>query len=433
MHAATAVYVEQVPVTSWAEALAATRELMAQGVPGILGACFEQQAALDLTDRVFTLRGQVDRLVLVPWEGEVRYAPVEIKQRAQPVDEDWAQLDLYAWLVEQAAGSVAPGELWLGADEMGVPLRRLPHDYDEQRLLALLSTVAQTLDPATEPPVRIGPPCKGCRWYASCAAVAQGAGHLELLYNVSRKTREGLRAAGITSLAHVAALSAEELQRVRGIGKVTAPMIRANAQAWLAREPVWYNPLPEICDQCGWMFDLETLDNGQPWCLGWCDEDGNTQITLVAPVEAPQVVTLLDGQTVTLAPHTDSAWRVFAASAAVRPGPIYHWTGYDSAIMRSTAPPDVIDRLMARMHDLHGTVKRSVSFPLGSTSIKVVAAYLGYPWPGYNDWFAAFLDYREWLHTGSLDALTRACMYQRADVESMAWVWRWMVQDGGLR
>ncbi|HML24121.1 MAG TPA: ribonuclease H-like domain-containing protein [Aggregatilinea sp.] len=257
--------------------------------------------------------------------------------------------------------------------------------------------------------------------------------HLELLYNVSRKTREGLREAGITSLAQIAALSIEDLQRVKGIGKVTAPMIRANAQAWLASQPVWYNPLPDVCDQCGWMFDLETLQDGTPWCMGWCDEHGNTQIALVAPVEEPQTVTLLDGQQATLAPDSDSVWTVFAESAAMRPGPIYHWTGYDSAIMRATAPQDVIDRLHARLHDLHGTVKRSVSFPLGSTSIKVVAAYLGYPWPGYNDWFAAFLDYREWLYTGSPEALTRACMYQRADVESMAWVWRWMVQDGGLR
>ena len=56
-----------------------------------------------------------------------------------------------------------------------------------------------------------------------------------------------------------------------------------------------------------------------------------------------------------------------------------------------------------------------------------MSTHLGFAWPGYQDWFAAYLDYQHWLDTGSLDALARACLYQRADVQSMALVWRWLV------
>jgi len=74
---------------------------------------------------------------------------------------------------------------------------------------------------------------------------------------------------------------------VKGIGPVTAPAIRANAQAWLEKRPVWYNLLPEVCCRDGWMFDLETWERaGQtvPWCMGWCDAQGSAHIALVAPV-----------------------------------------------------------------------------------------------------------------------------------------------------
>ncbi len=431
VHDATAALLEPVPVASWAEAVEVTRELMARRVPAILGACLEHTAALDLTDRTFTLRGRVDQLRRVSVDGETRYAPVEIKRRSRPIDADWVQLDLYAWLVGELTGTAAPGELWLGADELGRPAVRLPHVYDADRLLALLSEVAQALDPAAPPPVRIRGHCKACPWYAPCAAIARREGRLELLYSVPMKTREALRAAGIASLADVAACSPDDLQRVKGIGPVTAPMIRANAQAWLDGAPVWYNPLPGLCVQSGWMFDLETLRDGTPWCLGWCDEQGRAAIALVAPVSAPEAVTLPDGQPVTLAPDPDAAWRVFAADVASRPGPIYHWTAFDAAVLAHTAPADVRATVGPRMHDLHASIKRCVSFPLSSTSIKAVAAYLGYRWPGYNDWFAAFLDYQEWLATGDVEALTRACTYQRADVESMALVWRWLVNGAG--
>ena len=430
IHAATAPEIEPVAIASWEEGVAVTRDLMRRGVSGILGACLEARTPLDLTDAVYTLRGRVDRLVRVWHDGEPVYSPVEIKQRNHLEDADWLQLDLYVWLLSLIQGAAPPAELWLGADDLGRPRWRLAHDYDEDRLMAAALRATHLLTSAPEPPVRIEPHCATCHWLASCQGIARRERRIDLLYGVSRTTRANLEAAGIRRLEDVVARSPDALQAIKGIGPKTAPRIRANAQAWLENRPVWLDALPEVCRQPGWMFDLETWEvRGRtvPWCMGWCDGDGQTLIALVAPVQLPETLALPDGQTVILAPDSDAAWEVFAGAVGEDDRPIFHWSGYDAAILRGSAPAHVTPQLMPRLHDLNATLKRVVSLPLKSTSIKPVSTHLGFAWPGYQDWFAAYLDYRHWLDTGSLEALARACLYQRADVQSMALVWRWLV------
>ena len=78
------------------------------------------------------------------------------------------------------------------------------------------------------------------------------------------------------------------------------------------------------------------------------------------------------------------------------------------------------------MHDLYRSFASCLRLPTRSLSIKIVSTFLGFEWAGYNDWFAAYADYRYWLDSGRPEVLMRACMYQRADVQSMAYVWRWM-------
>ena len=433
IHAATTHTIEPVDVESWEDAVVATHDLMQQGVPGIIGACLETIAPLDLTGRMFTIRGKIDQLLRQPGHDGYSYAPVEIKQRASAVEADHVQLDLYLWLLGFVQDSVPHGELWLGADAYGRPRRRVLHEYDDDRLMTALTRTAALLDASPEPPVKIEPHCAHCPWYGPCQHIAQREKRIDLLYRVSGKTRANMEQAGITTLAHVATLSPADLQQIKGIGPVTAPAIHANARAWLEERPIRHQPLAETCFRPGWMFDLETVEvRGQtvPWCMGWCDTEGQTQITLVGPVQVPEPLALPDGQTVTLVPDSDSAWEVLAEATASHSddaSPIYHWTGYDVGMLRTTAPPEIRQQLEPHFHDLHATITRAISFPLCSTSIKTISAYLGYPWPGYNNWFAAYLDYKYWLDGGDLDVLARACTYQRADVQSMAWVWRWLM------
>jgi predicted RecB family nuclease len=427
---ATAATITPVPVSTWEEGIAATRDLMRQGIPGIVGAYLEYSAPLDLTDRHYTLRAKVDRLVRRSYQGKTVYAPIEIKQRTRPEDADWVQLDFYVWLLGLIQGTAPPAELWLGADEIGRPRTRLLHEYDEERLMGVLARMTDTLAAPSIPPLRLEPYCTGCPWYSFCQVMARQEGHLDLLYNIPHATRDNLRRAGLNTLSDVMAVPLEELLPIKGIGVKTALRLQANAQALLSYQPVWRDTLPVSCRQHGWMFDLETCEvNGKtvPWCMGWCDTNGKTHIALVGLVQLPVRLTLPDGQIVTLAPDSDTAWEVFAEAVTASGGPIYHWSGYDAALLRGSAPAYVVEQLTPRMHDLNATLRQVVSLPLKSTSIKVVSTYLGFEWPGHQDYRAAYVDYRYWLDSGDPAALTRACTYQRADVQSLAHVWRWMV------
>lgn len=418
-------------VASWADAVALTERWMALGAVSILNACFEVQTPLDLTDRTFTIRAQIDRLDRIAYLGGAAYVPVLVREHTTPGEAESLVLDLWVWMLDTLAGAPPPAELWLGADAWGRARRRVVHHYDEKRVLDALTRAAALLPADDAPPVHLIDACKTCPHRGPCETLARQEGALDLLYGVSQRVREGLRAAGLRSLADIAAAAPDDLLRVKGIGSRTAPAIQANARAWLNARPVHKAPPPEVCATGGWMFDLETLErNGRvvPWCMGWCDADGHAQIALVAPVQTPEALLLPDGQQVILAPDSDAAWEVFAESVA-GDAPIFHWTGYDAAILRGTAPAAVQSAIAPRFEDLHRHFTRAVSLPLRSTSIKAISTYLGYPWPGYNEWFAAYLDYRAWLDSGQVDALVRACMYQRADVQSMAWVWRWWIAE----
>lgn len=253
---------------------------------------------------------------------------------------------------------------------------------------------------------------------------------LQLLNGLSTKTRYELEKAGITSLNQIAEMKPDDLRRIKGI-KTTAPSLHAQARAYVEKNPIWTQPLPDACQTCGWMFDIETdpfQDFTHAWSIGWCDTAGNSKVAIVAPtVDTPQPLTLPNEQEIILVPDHLAAWEVFADHVGENDRHVHHWTGYDSGVMRNSAPENVIERLNPRLHDLHATVKRTVQFPVKGTSIKTIAAYLNYRYGGYEAWDAAFYDYQAWLRTGDINALTRACTYQIDDVEAMRVVWSWMM------
>lgn len=251
-----------------------------------------------------------------------------------------------------------------------------------------------------------------------------------VLPGLRRDARLALYAAGIFTVEQIAALQPEALRQFKGI-KTTAHALHASARAFAANEPVWYNALPDGCRHDGYRFDLETIPyNGMPWSLGWSDESGAVQIALVAPGVAAHTLDLHDGQRVTVVPDSDSAWRVFVESVSRDGRPIYHWTGFDAAIMRVTAPQDVKARLLDRMHDLHHSFNQSVRLPVSSTSLKVIARYFRFDWTGSDFWQDAYFNYVGWLRGGDVRLLAEACTYQRDDVAALGVVWRWLAANG---
>jgi predicted RecB family nuclease len=453
--------VTPIQAATWEESLQITQELMGEGAAGMAGAAFEREIAPGIV-----ARGSIDwlRRVAQPSKfGRWAYEPVEIKQRVKLQRADTIQLDFYLWLLNHAQDAQVNGWFWLGRDDEGRAKSVIEHEYDEARLfgVAQRALAMMTAPPSGIPPIYLGSHCKNCHWHTACAAAAQLQRDFTLIPGLQRPTWEQMRADGIRTIDDVVARPPRDLQRFSGIGRQRALEILTHAQALIDNRPMQRRPLPAIARQPGVMLDIETrLDNGDPWCFGFMDTGGAAQVAVVASHFSPHPPTpspsrrggedgsdsplrlrggagdafptydLPDGQRILIIPDSDAGWRLVAATGGSQP--VYHWSGYEMEVLRKTGPPDAIAALENRLHDLHRTFKQTVTIPVRGTSIKKVGPYLGYHWPPGATAFSAWADYQAWLLDNDKEALARACAYQRADVEALEVVWRWL-NEGTFR
>jgi predicted RecB family nuclease len=258
---------------------------------------------------------------------------------------------------------------------------------------------------------------------------ANGAhnGHLKLINNIRSQSVAHLHAIGITRLHQLCEMTVEDLLTVHGIGPTSAPRILAHARAWVNGAPVWWNSRPSL--QHGIMLDIEgdpTSLPQIPWCFGWCDVEGRAEVIVVMPGAPERPLSVHNDTAIITVPSHAAGWARVERASDQHGGPVYHWSGYDAGSLRATAPRSIRSRLLPRMHDLHKSFTGCVTIPRKSTSIKVIADYLGYAYQGYQDWEAAWNDYCNWRTTGDTTALLRATAYQADDAIALAVVWRWM-------
>lgn len=433
VHVATVGAIQPMPVSSWAEGVQVTREAMQRGDPVIPDAHLEALLPLDGLAQPVMLRGKVDQLQRYDQRGsQALYFPIEIKRYLRPSEADMLQLDAYVWLLEQAQG-VQPrySGFWFGMRDDGQPARKIRHDYDDMRLWAALEHAARLItDTETAPPVRIASHCRECVWYSACMSQAVANHDISLLNGLYKETRIHLQNAGIVSLQQIVSMSVVELRQFRKIGPTTAPMIHAQARAWIEQRPIWVREMPSLYREQAWFFDIETDQaSGAVWSIGWSREHEPVQLVVVAPhLTQSQQVTLPDGQVVHLAPDTDAAWRCFADGVSADAQPILHWANTDASVLQATAPEDVVIRLKHRLYDFHGSFKKTVQLPVDGMSLKTVAAYFGFAWSAYADWHMAWSDYQRWLVTENDGYLAKACAYQGDDVRAMVIIRDWCQQ-----
>jgi predicted RecB family nuclease len=416
---------------TWDERVQATLQAMREGASLIQHGCLEANVPLENGETV-QLRGEIDRLKRVQQPsrfGRWAYMPIEIKSYHTLKLPDLLQLDSYLYLLQQAQDELVNGEFWLGRDDEGQPLKILGHSLDENRLLNAVNQITETVRQPASPAIRLASHCKICPWYQHCTAQARNSKSIGLLSELPKSAWQQMLLQGITTIEQVAALSHEDLLEFNGIGKTKAASIIQQAQSLHHDQPVWKQPLPEPCRMPGLMLDLETrFDNMRPWCFGWQDVNGQSQAAVVAAYFQGDILKLPDGQQIHIVPDSDTGWEMVADAAEQVDGHVFHWTNFEQGILQSSAPSRVIARLLPRMHDLNRLFKQTVSIPVRGTSIKTVAPYLGFEWPEGTNAMQAWSDYQRWLLNNDRDALARACAYNRADVEAMTVIWRWLLQ-----
>lgn len=433
-----AMFGEVTPVAanSWSEMISATQHLMQQGASAIQGAAFEQTIQLS---QPLVVRGRVDWLRRFSQRsafGGWAYEPIEIKLHRELTDADRLQLDLYVWLLAMVQEVEPSGWFWLGRDVDQKPLNIVEYTYDENRLIAALERVDALLTQSSSPAVFLARHCETCHWYDRCKQSTVESPTLASLSGLSRQTWEHMRQQGIVTLDQLLELSPKDLESFKGLGKTKALELYSHAQAVSRARPVQRGPLPLPAQQTGIMLDLETcmdMDTmGVPWCFGWQEPGGSFQVAIVDRFYESTNPSLPDGTPVTIIADSDEGWRIMARAAQNHPGPVYHWGSFEKGVLHSTAPADAIEILDNRLHDLNRTFKKSFVFPVRGTSIKTVAPYLGFSWPPETSAFSAWADYQAWLLDSDVDALARACAYNRADVEAMSLIWQWMIDNDGI-
>ena len=421
IHTATAPFTNETPVATWQEAVQATRDAMAHK-HSVIGACLETE--IEIQGKPVRLMGRIDRLQRAQ---DGAYYPVEIKQYTTLDTADVLQLDFYCFLVGQIQGNIPHGEFWVGTAAQTVH-----HEFNAELFENALKQWAATLQQQDEPAVIYRSHCRACHWHDSCIDALKQQRSIQLLHSIRRDSVKSLEASGIHTVDQFATLTLEEVRKIKGI-KSTAERYLAQAQAYVQDAPQWYQVMPSLLHKGGTMFDLETIvegDNiGTAWSLGWSDTDGQAHIAVVNDAHQPASLALADKLMVHVVRHADNAWYTLLDSIGHLDTPIYHWTGFDAGVMANTAPKQVQQALLPRMHDLYKTFTDTVQLPVRSYSIKVVAAYFGFQWQGYAQWDAAYNDYKLWCLQWDAAALHRACAYQRDDVLALVRVWHWMTQS----
>lgn len=422
---------EQTVVTTWKDAVKLTRKFMQHGKVMMRGAAFEQRIDLPEIGTPIRVMGMVDLLLVsrAP-NAEPVYVVVEIKRYTELVERDELQLDWYMWLVamEKTSGKVG-GEFWLGTTLEGKPQKRVQrYQPNIKRLIERITALAQVLDdPKTVPTPVIARHCENCGWLGSCRKHISGEMEISALPLVREESRKALNSRGIKTVKDLSQLSVEDLQTVPGI-KSTAPRVRSKAHALVERRPVWFGAIPPELETIEVTFDIETdLGGKSVWSIGWMIHDSAPQIVLVG--DEPHDFTLPDGQIIRFVNSQNELWGAFLDDIAGIRGMVGHWTHHEQTMLRKTAPATIYDVLSPRLHDVNKSVKNIVAFPTVGTGLKEVAAYLGYPFSTEIQGRDAAYEYYQWQQRRDLGVLANVCRYQIDDVQALAHVWSWVMNN----
>ncbi len=224
-----------------AKSPAHTAALMAEGVPLIYQPAFE--------DHELCLEGRPDFLIRTA-DGDYQVADAKLATRIDDHPEISLQLALYRRLV----GSRLPALAYTGA---GVAVEvALDADLEAEQFLTEFQAALACSDP---PVTHFGETkCSSCPYDVICRPAFEQAGELTMVFGVSARAAEGLRDAGIRTMAELAAADPEQLPdvpRLRGAINKRRAVLQARSQ--LTGEVFVLEP-PQLPTGTWVHFDVET-------------------------------------------------------------------------------------------------------------------------------------------------------------------------------
>lgn len=416
------------PPYDWVAGAAATLELMRQGVPTIrrgvlLSPQTEQYAFLSTPDLLIRRSG-------VSLFGDWMYVPVDVKLSKRPKLEYQILSAFHADVLTAMQGNETEGSAWLYLRDKGWYGVDLPRIFPQME--ALRADLLEMLLNRQEPEVFIARNrCGMCVWFDHCYAIAQAEQHLSLIPGVTPTRYPVLQAHALDTVEALAGTDPLSLHAKTGLGHEVSSKLVAQAQAFVYQQPILLTGPHAI-------QNLQALPTA-PIEL-YFDIEAEPGLNLVYLHGILLVDRHRDRQQfypfLAKRPEEEAqAWQELAALLARYPdAPIFHFCSYEvQTVCRLAkqygAPDRLIESLSARCFDLHEWVTRTVSLPIESYTLKLIARWLGFEWRNAAaNGAQAICWYSQWLETGNEQYLNDIVLYNEDDCRATYHVKDWLTQ-----
>jgi uncharacterized protein len=414
----------QYPAQDWSAGAEATLELMRQGVPQIQGGVLRHQASQDLI--YISTPDLLTKVSGVSIWGDWLYIPTDIKLSKRPKLDYQILVTFHAYLLAMLQGTWPEAYLYLrqkGRYRVELPRTR-------PKLEGLLTNLAHLLRHGQEPGVFIvNNRCNLCGWYPHCYHVARTQEHLSLLPGVTPSRYPILQALNFTTVEALAAASPRELQQLTGFALEIATRLVNQAKATLTNQPI---PLARLGATAGsallptapieLYFDIEAEPSlNLAYLHGVLVVNRYTQSHQFYPLlaECPE--------------DEPRIWQQFLDLVLAYPtAPIFHFCPYEVQTVIRLAkyyatPDQVVQPLIARFVDLHAWVTQTVTLPIESYTLKLIARWLGFQWRNTKaNGAQSICWYSQWLETGDRQFLQTIVHYNEDDCRATHHVKDWL-------
>jgi uncharacterized protein len=286
--------------------------------------------------------------------------------------------------------------------------------------------------------------CRVCSWWSVCVDKRRADDHLSLVANISRSNRRRLVAAGVETLAGLAAL--DEQSSVARLPPRILDRLRRQAALQLGYRQdhiLRYELIPPDDDVPGRglaalpvpspldiFFDIEAdpwaLDDGLEYLLGW------VEIVEGEPIYRPIWGHDRASEKVSFESFVDIVMDRLSRDRSMH---VYHYGGYESGALkrlmqRHATREDEVDRLLRgrTLVNLYDHVVRSaIRASVESYSIKKIEKlYLAEREGGITDAGFSVVEYERWMETGDPEILEAIAAYNRDDCISTVGLRAWL-------
>ncbi len=427
----------------WIAGASATLNLMQQGIGQI-----HQGILLVRDSQGMTLISSPDLLTKQPGQsyfGDWIYAPTDIRLGKRPKLGYQIVAAFHVKLLAAIQGAW-PETAGIFLRDRGLYVVDLWQFVPQMQIA--LEELSLMLQQQQEPEVFIARNrCNLCSWLNHCHTIAQSQQHLSLLPGVTSSRYPLLQQLNLTSVEALATADLSQLQPL--FGREVALKLVQQAQAVIQNQALLLHrePVRQPSYDTAGRHSLNALPT-QTFTPSLNVPTATTELYFDIEAEPGLNLAYLHGVLVInhqaktqtfypcLAEHPENEsliWQQFLDIVQAYPtAPIFHFCSYEVHTVERLAklyqtPQHVVRPLLDRFVDLHQWVTQTVTLPVESYTLKMIARWLGFQWRDRTAGGAQSIYwYSQWLKTGDRAFLEAILRYNEDDCRATYHIKDWL-------